>query len=56
MPQCLEIDLLGRYAGEPCTSNPDYRRWWHGILEEHCRNYDIEASCGVTNAIPRWTA
>ncbi len=42
MPQCLEIDLLGRYAGEPCTSNPDYRRWWHGILEEHCRNYDID--------------
>jgi hypothetical protein len=42
MPQCLEIDLLGRYAGEPCTANPDYRRWWHGIVEEHCRNYDID--------------
>jgi hypothetical protein len=42
MPQCLEIDLLGRYAGEPCTSNPDYRRWWHGIVEEHVRNYDID--------------
>ncbi len=42
MPQCLEIDLLGRYAGEPCTSNPDYRRWWHGLIEEHCRNYDID--------------
>jgi hypothetical protein len=42
MPQCLEIDLLGRYAGEPCTSNPDYRRWWHGIIEEHCKNYDID--------------
>src|ERR1700722_8919992 len=41
MPQCLEIDLLGRFAGEPCTSNPDYRRWWHGIIEEHCKNYDI---------------
>ncbi len=34
--------VLGRYAGEPCTSNPDYRRWWHGIIEEHVRNYDID--------------
>jgi hypothetical protein len=42
MPQCLEIDLLGRVAGEPCTSDPDYRRWWHGIIEEHCRNYDLD--------------
>jgi hypothetical protein len=42
MPQCLEIDLLGRVAGEPCTSNPDYRRWWHGIIEEHCKNYEID--------------
>ena len=42
MPQCLEIDLVGRYAGEPCTSNPDYRRWWHGLIEEHCKAYDID--------------
>lgn len=42
MPQCLEVDLMGRYAGEPCTSHPDYRRWWHGIVEEHARNYDID--------------
>jgi hypothetical protein len=42
MPQCLEIDLLGRIAGDPCTSNPDYRHWWHGLVEEHCRNYDID--------------
>ena len=42
MPQCLEIDLLGRYAGEPCTSNPDYRRWWHSLIEQHCKNYDID--------------
>lgn len=42
MPQCLEIDLLGRYASEPCISNPDYRRWWHGIVEEHCRSYGID--------------
>ncbi len=42
MPQCLEIDLEGRYAGEPCTSNTDYRKWWHGIVEDHARNYDID--------------
>jgi hypothetical protein len=42
LPQCLEIDLFGRRAVEPCTSNPDYRHWWHGIIEEHCRNYDID--------------
>ncbi len=42
MPQCLEVDLLGRHAGEPCTSNPDYRRWWHGLIEQHCREYDID--------------
>lgn len=42
MPQCLEVDLLGRIAGEPCTSNPDYRNWWKGIIEEQCREYDID--------------
>jgi hypothetical protein len=42
MPQCLEVDLYGRVAGEPCTSNPHYRRWWQGIIEEHVRNYDID--------------
>ncbi len=42
MPQCLEVDVLGRVAGEPCTTNPDYRLWWHGIIEEHCRSYDID--------------
>lgn len=42
MPQCMEVDVLGRVAGEPCTSNPDYRNWWHGIIEEHCKNYDID--------------
>ncbi len=42
MAQCMEIDVLGRVGGEPCTSNPDYRRWWHGIIEEHAREYDID--------------
>ena len=42
MPQCLEVDLFGRFAAEPCTSNPDYRHWWHGIVEEHVRRTDID--------------
>ena len=42
MAQCMEIDVLGRVGGEPCTSNPDYRLWWHGIIEEHAREYDID--------------
>lgn len=42
LPQVLEVDLDGRVAGEPCTSNPDYRHWWHGIVEEHAREYDID--------------
>ena len=42
MAQCMEVDLLGRVSEEPCTSNPDYRLWWHGIIEEHCRSYAID--------------
>jgi hypothetical protein len=42
LPQCLEVDLLGRQGPQPCTSNPDYRLWWHGVVEEHCREYDID--------------
>jgi hypothetical protein len=42
MAQCMEVDLDGRIAGEPCTSNPNYRSWWHGIVEEHCRRYAID--------------
>jgi hypothetical protein len=42
LPQALEVDVFGRVAGEPCTSNPAYRHWWHSIMEDHCRNYDID--------------
>lgn len=42
MPQYLEVDVFGRHGTQPCTSNPDYRRWWHSIIEDHCRNYDID--------------
>jgi hypothetical protein len=42
LPQCLEVDIFGRYAAEPCTNHPDYRRWWHAMVEDHCRSYDID--------------
>ena len=29
-------------ASEPCTNNPDYRRWWHSLIEDQCRSYAID--------------
>ena len=42
LPQCLEVDHLGRIGPEPCLENPDYRNFWHALFEDHCRNYDID--------------
>jgi hypothetical protein len=42
LPQCLEVDHLGRIGSEPCLENPAYRHWWYSIIEDHCRNYDID--------------
>lgn len=42
LPQCLEVDVFGRIAAEPCTSNPAYRTWWHSIVEDQCRSYAID--------------
>jgi len=42
LPQCLEIDAFGRHGAEPCTNNPDYRLWWHSMIEDQCRSYDID--------------
>ncbi|UCH27228.1 MAG: hypothetical protein JSV66_06190 [Trueperaceae bacterium] len=42
LPQCLEVDFLGRHGAEPSTSHPDYRRWIHSMIEDHCRNYDLD--------------
>jgi hypothetical protein len=42
MPQVLEVDLLGRFGQEPCINNPDYRTWWYSVIEDYCRNYDID--------------
>ena len=42
LPQCLEVDHLGRIGSEPCLENPAYRNWWYSMIEDHCRNYDID--------------
>ncbi len=42
LPQVLEVDHLGRISSEPCLEHPAYRGWWHALIEDHCRNYDID--------------
>lgn len=42
LPHVLEVDAYGRVSSEPCTNHPDYRNWWHAIIEDHCRNYDLD--------------
>ena len=42
LPHVLEVDHLGRVAAEPSTSHPDYRRWIHSMIEDHCRSYDLD--------------
>ena len=42
LPQTMEVDVFGRRGSEPCTNNPDYRGWWHSLVEDQCRNYDID--------------
>ncbi len=37
-----EVDHLGRYWPKPGPDNPDYRTLWHSMIEDHCRNYDID--------------
>ena len=40
--QLMEVDYQGRISGAPCLENPDYRGWWHALIEDHCRSYDID--------------
>lgn len=42
LPQVLEVDLFNRISQEPCINHPAYRAWWHSIIEDYCRNYDID--------------
>lgn len=39
---CLEVDVYGRVRDEPSTSNPDYRNWMLGAIEDQVRNYDLD--------------
>ena len=41
LPQALEVDVFGRISTDPCINHPDYRTWWHSIIEDYARNYDI---------------
>ena len=38
----MEADYLGGSSDVPCLENPDYRNWWHALIEDHCRSYDID--------------
>ena len=40
--QALQVDVLGRITSEPCINNPNYRNWLQALVEDHCRNYDID--------------
>ena len=42
MPQLLETDVFNRIGSAPCINHPDYRTWWHSIVEDYCRSYDID--------------
>jgi len=42
LPQCLEVDYLGRIGADPCLEHPAYRTFWHALIEDHCRSYDID--------------
>jgi hypothetical protein len=42
LPQLLQVDALGRITSEPCINNPGYRNWLHGLVEDHCRSYDLD--------------
>ena len=42
LSQVLEVDVFGAFGQQPCLNNPDYRNWWYSIIEDYCRNYDID--------------
>jgi hypothetical protein len=41
LPQVLEVDVFGQIGSEPCINHPDYRGWWHSIVEDYARHYAI---------------
>lgn len=42
LAQAMEVDLFGRIGGEPSTSNPEYRRWVHSMIEDQVRNHPLD--------------
>ncbi|MDG2283668.1 MAG: hypothetical protein P8L45_11130 [Longimicrobiales bacterium] len=42
LAQAMEVDLIGRIGGSPSTSNPEYRKWIHSMIEDQVRNHDLD--------------
>ena len=42
LPQLMEVDFTGRIGSEPSTSNPEFRNWIRGMVEDQASNYDID--------------
>ena len=42
LTEVFEVDCHGKTLEEPCLENPLYRKWWHVMIDDHCRNYDID--------------
>ena len=40
--QLVEIDCLGRRGFRPCIRNPHYRTWISSVIEDLCRNFEID--------------
>ena len=40
--KCWRSIVFNRIGSEPCINHPDYRTWWHSIIEDYCRSYDID--------------
>jgi hypothetical protein len=42
LAQAMEVDIFGRFGGEPSTSHPGYRTWIHSMIEDQVRNHDLD--------------
>jgi hypothetical protein len=40
--KCLEVDIWNKPARRPCFSNPDYRNWHLGMIEDYIKSYDLD--------------
>lgn len=40
--RCLEVDIWNKPARRPCFSNPDYRNWHLGLIEDYINSYPLD--------------